>query len=199
MRTKILIGQAIVITILTVVAMVLFYFVSQNTTDSDPSLVTETAAGLPEQVSYGLPIRLKIPAIEVDADVEYVGLTADGAMDVPTNPDNVAWYQLGPRSGENGNAVMAGHYGIWKDGQGSAFDQLHTLQTGDAIYVEDDGGIVTEFVVRDSRSYDPEADATDVFITNDGLPHLNLITCEGDWDSVTQNYSSRLVIFADKI
>lgn len=199
MRVKILVGQAVVITILTVVTMVLFYFISLSATDSDSSPVTETAAALPEKVSYGLPVRLKIPVIAVDAAVEYVGLTADGAMDVPTNPDHVAWYQLGPRSGENGNTVMAGHYGTWKNGQGSVFDQLHTLQTGDIIYVEDDGGVVTEFVMRDSRSYDPNADATDVFIANDGLPHLNLVTCEGDWDPVTQNYSKRLVIFADKI
>ena len=33
----------------------------------------------------------------------------DGAMAVPTDPDDVAWYDLGPGMGVPGNAVFAGH------------------------------------------------------------------------------------------
>src|SRR5690348_15382799 len=42
----------------------------------------------------GLPVRIKIPAIGVDAAIEYVGLTPDGLMDVPKKWENTAWYQL---------------------------------------------------------------------------------------------------------
>ncbi|MDO8443215.1 MAG: class F sortase [bacterium] len=151
----------------------------------------------PSTGQVGLPTRLKIPSINVDASVEYVGLTPDGAMDVPKERANVAWFNLGPRPGDNGSAAIAGHYG-WKDGKGSAFDNLYKLRKGDKIYVEDDKGVITTFVVRESRRYNPKMDASNVFSSNDGKPHLNLITCEGVWDKVSKTYSKRLVVFTDK-
>lgn len=150
------------------------------------------------QTNSGFPVRLNIPSINVDAPIEYVGLTPDGAMDVPKERANVAWFELGSRPGENGSAVIAGHYGRWKDGVGSVFDDLNKLRKGDILYVEDDKGTIISFVVRESRSYDLNADASDVFYSNDGESHLNLITCEGVWDEVSKSYSERLVVFTDK-
>lgn len=151
-----------------------------------------------EQASVGLPMRLKIPGINVDAAVEYVGLTSDGTMNIPKNPDDVAWFKLGPRPGEKGSAVIAGHYG-WGDGKASVFDNLYKLRKGDKLYVEDDKGAIIPFVVRESRRYNPGADASNVFDSNDGKSHLNLITCEGVWDKISQSYSERLVVFTDKV
>ena len=118
-------------------------------------------------------------------------------MDAPKGPDNVVWFKFGPRPGENGNAVVAGHYG-WKDGKAAAFDNLYKLRNGDKIYIEDDKGAIISFVVRESRRYDPEADASAVFESNDGKAHLNLVTCEGDWNETLKSYSARLVVFTDK-
>lgn len=151
-----------------------------------------------EQASSGLPVRLKIPVINIDTAVEYAGLASDGSMDIRKSPDAVAWFELGPRPGENGSAVIAGHYGKWKSGNGSAFDDLYKLRQGDKLYIEDDKGATISFVVRELRRYDLNADASDVFFSNDGKPHLNLVTCEGVWDSVQKTYSNRLVVFADK-
>lgn len=171
----------------------LFYLRSKVPFQSEPMPPIEQ-----EQVSFGLPARLKIPKINVDAFVESMGLTSDGAMEAPKRGRNVGWYSLGPRPGNIGSAVMDGHFGRWKNGEGSVFDDLNTLQKGDRIYVEDDKGITATFVVRESRSFDPNADATDVFDSNDGKAHLNLITCEGIWNKDSKSYSERLVVFADK-
>ena len=148
--------------------------------------------------SLGLPVRLKIPVINIDAAVESLGRTSQGDMDVPKGPDDVAWYDLGTLPGESGSAVIAGHYGTWKNGQGSVFNNLNKLNQGDKIYIEEEKGKTITFVVRERRSYDPKADASGVFISNDGKSHLNLITCEGSWDKNSKSYSQRLVIFADK-
>lgn len=145
----------------------------------------------------GLPVRLKIPKINIDAVLEHVGLTPSGAMDMPKGYDNAAWFNLGPRPGKNGSAVIDGHYGRI-NGKASVFDNLYKLRIGDKIFVEDEKGATTVFVVRESRTYVPNADASDVFISNDGNAHLNLITCEGSWDKVSKSYSKRLVVFADK-
>ncbi len=151
-----------------------------------------------EPVSFGLPMHLKIPVINVDSTVLSLGLTPDGAMDVPKGPDDVAWYKLGKRPGENGNAVIAGHHGTWKNGKGSVFDNLNKLVKGDKLYVEDDKGMIASFVVRESRKYDPNADAQEVFDSSDGKVHLNLITCNGVWNKATKSYPERLVVFTDK-
>jgi len=149
------------------------------------------------QTIIGLPIRIQIPSINVDAVIEQVGLTPDGAMDVPKSPLNTAWYNLGTRPGETGSAVIDGHVN-WLNNSKAVFFDLHSLKPGDKIIVQDESEKNIRFVVSKSRSLDPNADATEVFNSNDGLSHLNLITCEGVWNKTTNSYSQRLIIFADK-
>lgn len=152
---------------------------------------------LPSSSISGLPMRLRIPVISVDAIVEHVGLIPDGSMDIPKNPNNVAWFSFGKIPGENGSAVIDGHYGI-KDGKGSVFDTLYKVRKGDLIYVENDKGVIVSFAVHEIRNYESGADAASVFASSDGKSHLNLITCEGVWDDSQKSYSQRLVVFADK-
>ena len=151
-----------------------------------------------EPASSGPPVRLIIPKINVDAVIEPMGTTSSGAMEIPSGPRNVGWYKDGPHPGDNGSAVIDGHYGRWKNGEGSVFDDLNNLEKGDVLYVEDENGVATTFLVRESQSFDPNADASDVFESNDGNSHLNLITCEGVWNKTAKSYSQRLVVFTDK-
>lgn len=145
----------------------------------------------------GQPTRLTIPGIKVNAVVQYVGVTADGTMDVPNNSVDVGWYKLGRRPGEPGSAVIAGHFDS-KEGEPGVFNNLDKLQPGNKIYVKDEKGRTISFVVRESRKYNPGADATAVFGSNDGKAHLNLITCTGAWDTTQERYSHRLVVFTDR-
>lgn len=149
------------------------------------------------QVRSGLPARLRIPKIAVDASIDFVGLTPLGAMGAPEGPATAAWFDLGPRPGENGTAIIDGHYG-WKDTIPTIFNSLSTLKVGDKIYVEDEKGITNTFVVRNIKSYSKDEIASDLFSSNDGKAHLNLITCEGVWSAAQKSYSNRLVVFADK-
>lgn len=175
----------------------LLYLIPKNPTAQTVSapLAVATVALSEQEVKFPLPVRLRIPTISVDAAIEYVGVTSEGTMDVPKNPADVAWFNLGARPGENGSAVMAGHYGGKK---ASVFDNLYKLRKGDKLYVEDEFGTTTVFVVRETRRYNPSADASYIFNSSDGKSHLNLITCEGDWDKVSKSYSERLVVFTDK-
>lgn len=150
-----------------------------------------------EQPRAGLPIRLKIPTIRVDAAIDSLGLTPEGLMDVPKGPGTTGWYELGPRPGEAGSAVIDGHFS-WKNNLPAVFDNLSELQKGNKIFVEDDTGASIVFVVRDIQRYDPEADASEVFFSTDGKSHLNLITCGGTWNKKSKSFSQRLVVFADK-
>ncbi|MDO8556867.1 MAG: class F sortase [Candidatus Jorgensenbacteria bacterium] len=150
-----------------------------------------------EQANSGLPVRLKIPKINVDSKLEYVGITPQGAVGAPKDPGNAAWLDLGPRPGEKGNSIIVGHFG-WKNGIPAVFDYLYTLRKGDKLYVEDEKGATVTFIVRELRTYGENEDASDVFSSSDGKAHLNLITCEGVWNKVSKSYSERLVVFTDK-
>ena len=152
-----------------------------------------------EAVVYGLPVRLKVPKIKVDAAVSLMGLKENGDMEAPKDGRGVGWYKIGSRPGNNGTAVMAGHYGQWKNGEGSVFDDLDKLEKGDKVYVEDDHGVTATFVVRELRSYRRGEKAPSVFnFSSDGKAYLNLVTCQGDWNEGQGSYSDRLVVFAYK-
>lgn len=185
-------------------ALFLLYFFLQNRIENNSipsitSIAEKIKAGLSAGLSVpSLPARLKIPNLKIDATVEYVGLTKSGAMGVPKGPNNVAWLELSPRPGEMGSSVIDGHSG-WKNGIPAVFDNLYKLKKGDRIYVEDETGMMITFVVREFKSYDPKADAKDVFASRDGQAHLNLITCEGVWNEVTKSRSKRLVVFTDRV
>lgn len=45
-------------------------------------------------------MRLMISKLRINASIQHLGLTPDGAMDVPKGPAEVAWFNLGPRPGE---------------------------------------------------------------------------------------------------
>jgi LPXTG-site transpeptidase (sortase) family protein len=181
-----------------------FFSFPVNSVRDNPTLFVEDVDALLDQEqiiqevkSIGTPARLKIPVIGVDAVVIPVGLTSDGAMDVPKGPDEVAWFNLGDRPGEIGTAVMTGHYG-WKNNLPAVFDNLHKLEVGDKIIAEDENGVSTTFIVREIRIYDKDASAPEVFGSEDGKEYLNLITCTGDWNKVDKSFSERLVVFAEK-
>ncbi|MDP3962710.1 MAG: class F sortase, partial [bacterium] len=144
--------------------------------------------------------RIIIPAINADASVERVGLTKEKAMDVPKDIENAGWFSPGPRPGERGTAVIAGHYG-WMGNRKVVFDDLGKLRKGDLIHIEDNNGKRTSFSVREIKKYDPGENTSDIFFTQGNRDasgsHLNLITCDGEWNTAQQNYSKRLVIFAD--
>ena len=158
----------------------------------------DTSVTLDEQgreMEKTLPVRLMIPRLEVDASVEFVGLTPLGAMDVPERPLDVAWFNFGPRPGEVGTSVIAGHRG-WKNGQSAVFDNLDKLRVGDNLYVETLGGQSLTFVVREIRVYDYDAYAPEVFSSLEGT-HLNLVTCIGAWNITQRASEERLVVFTD--
>jgi len=169
---------------------ILFLFYSTQSTNQK-SLSQSRAVNT---VSSELPVGLRIPAINVNAHIQYVGLTPNGGMEVPSNAADVGWFKLGSRPGEKGSAVISGHLD-GKNGEAGVFANLHKLKKGDKLYVEDSKGKSIAFVVRDSRTYDPGY-ADDVFSRNDSA-HLNLVTCDGVWDGVKKSYSKRLVVFAD--
>ncbi len=143
-----------------------------------------------------LPVRMTIPAIDVDASVEYVGITSNKAMDTPKEANKVGWFNLSAIPGQAGSSVINGHFG-YKNKKPAVFDNLSKIKKGDKIYIEDEEGVVITFVVLKLKSYGRNDNASEVFASNDAKARLNLITCAGDWDPIAKTHSNRLVVFAE--
>ena len=152
----------------------------------------------PGAAPSGLPVRLEIPIIGVDSFIEDAYITPQGAMEVPAGTVDVAWFALGPHPGQVGSAVVGGHFGI-ENGVPFVFYNLSKLKVGDDIYIVDDEGNTITFVITATSLFAANADATTVFTSNDGLEHLNLITCEGIWNEVAGEYPDRTVVFTTEV
>jgi sortase A len=149
--------------------------------------------------AIGIPTKLSIPAININANIKPLGLTASGNMEAPQAPLDAGWYRLGPRPGSIGSAVIAGHYGASNSNIQSVFDNLEALKTGDKISILDDAGETIVFVVQTTRILHRDDDTTGVFTSNDSKAHLNLITCHGTWEQNEQTYSDRYVVYTDVV
>lgn len=147
-------------------------------------------------VSTTSPVKLIIPAIQVDAEIQRVGKTSAGKMAVPTNFVDVGWYKYGYFPGTVGNAVIAGHLDNGK-GNPAVMNDLSQLRIGDKVYVTNKEGQTLQFSVTGMSLYDYNNAPLDMIFGSSTKAHLNLITCDGVWDQSKKNYDKRLVVFTD--
>jgi LPXTG-site transpeptidase (sortase) family protein len=157
--------------------------------------VSQTNPQLNQQ-SPALPKTFLIPKLGINVPVEHVGMDSKGAMDVPKDADNVAWYKLGYKVGDNGSAVIAGHFDK-EDGSPAVFYNLTSLASGDEIIVRDDAGKEYKYKVTKKQTFNfDEVPLNEVFASTDKA-RLNLITCDGVFDKNAKNYSKRTVIYSE--
>lgn len=142
------------------------------------------------------PVRLVVPAIGLNAEVESLGLDAEGRMATPSRSDHVGWYSPGSAPGDAGNAVIDGHLD-WTDGP-AVFWRLGRLKRGDQLTVLRADGSQVKFAVQ-SLSTTPYDASTDALFTRSGPPALTLVTCAGAWDRQRGTYLQRLVVHASLV
>jgi sortase (surface protein transpeptidase) len=145
------------------------------------------------------PVRIRIPSLGVDAGVLPVGVDTKGALQVPSNVIQAAWYQAGAAPGDAGTAIVAAHVDF--NGALGLFNQLHTLKPGAEIDVVDASGKVRVFHATTGKLA-PKNDPSTVqslaaASTVKGRPSLALITCGGDLDTVKHSYYDNYVLLAD--
>ncbi|MFA9432499.1 class F sortase [Egicoccus sp. AB-alg2] len=144
-------------------------------------------------VPQGEPIRVEVPAIDVDARLVELGLEADGAMEVP-DFGLAGWYAEGPKPGHPGPAAIAAH--VDSRAGPDVFYRLRDLAAGDRILVHYDSGDVAEFVVESSaRTPKDELPVDDIWpVTSER--RLTLITCGGEFDRSTRHYVDNVVVYS---
>ncbi|GAB1335487.1 class F sortase [Streptomyces sp. E-15] len=141
------------------------------------------------------PVRVRIPAIHVDAPLTGLALTPSGSLDVPpAGEKNLAgWYEAGTTPGETGTAVVAGHVDT-ADGPAVFYD-LGALRRGARIEVDRRDGGVALFTVDAVEVYSARDFPDDKVYGAVPRPELRVITCGGGY-SRTTGYQGNVVVFA---
>jgi hypothetical protein len=140
------------------------------------------------------PVTLTIPSIGVQAPLVTLGLTASGALQVPSSTAVAGWYTGSPRPGAVGSAVIAGHIDS-RAGPG-VFFRLSRLRPNDRVYVRRADGTLAEFRVTAVQTYAKDHFPTLAVYGPAPDPELRLITCGGTFDPGTRAYLSNVVVYA---
>lgn len=139
------------------------------------------------------PVRVQIPAIGVDSELMDLGLTGDGAMEVPPAGFPAGWYTGAPTPGELGPAVVVGHV----DWQGPAvFHDLFAVEVGDVVLVTREDGSTATFEVMRVGQYPKAAFPTEEVYGDLDHAGLRVITCGGVFNRATGSHEDNIVVFA---
>ncbi len=169
----------------------LMTFVSFNGRENEPRAEVTT----PSPFTRSAPIRLEIPAINLDATfVPPLGLLPDQTISVPDSYSQVGWYNGGATPGENGPAVILGHVDSF-DGP-AVFFSLGQLTVGDEINVTREDGTTATFTVTHLKRYPQVNFPTLEVYGPTATPTLRLVTCTGLFDRGKQKYTHNLVVYA---
>lgn len=142
-----------------------------------------------------IPQRLLIPSIGVSAAIEQVGLSVEGAVDVPKDVDNVSWWQDSAIPGERGNSIIVGFVDDWRF-QPAVFWDLRLLTLGDQVIIVDFEGKRKVFEVVEVAVYQwDDYSVLDKIYGATEYRNLNLITSVGTWDDTLDDYDQRLVVY----
>jgi hypothetical protein len=141
-----------------------------------------------------LPVTLTIPDIGVQTSLIRLGLTAAGALQVPTSTAVAGWYTGSPRPGAIGPAVIAGHIDS-RVGPG-VFFHLSQLRPGEHVYVRRADGSLAVFRVTAVQSYAKDRFPTLAVYGPTPDAELRLITCGGTFDPQLRSYLSNIVVYA---
>jgi len=143
-----------------------------------PATISAESPAPPE-----VPIRLVIPAIDLDSPVTPVGrklVVIDGKTyrQWETADNQVGWHNLSAKLGEVGNTVLAGHSDIYA----KVFQNLKDVKVGDTVIAYDAGQpyyyVVTDTVLVKEKDVSIEqrlANARWIDDTDD--ERITMVTC----------------------
>ena len=140
------------------------------------------------------PVTLTIPQIGVRTSLTTLGLTKQGAIQVPSSTKVAGWYTGSPRPGAVGPAIILGHIDSYR-GPG-VFFRLSVLRPGDLVDVRRSDGSTAAFRVTAVQSYLKDHFPTQAVYGATPDAELRLITCGGAFDSATGHYLSNVVVYA---
>jgi sortase (surface protein transpeptidase) len=143
------------------------------------------------------PVRIRIPAISVNARVVKLGLGPDRTMQTPANYSDTGWFEPGPEPGERGAAVIAGH--VDSVNGPAVFYRLGELHRGNRIRITVASGRTIGFSVRGLERWPKNKFPTKRVFGTTRNATLRLITCGGPFDQSTGHYLDNTIVYAVRL
>ena len=141
------------------------------------------------------PKTLKVPNLNINANVIEVGVEPDGTMETPQNWIQAGWYRNSGFPGESKNVIINGHYDD-SSGSPAAFFSLKGINDGDVVEVSDEYGRIFSYEVVEFTYVDvTDPNRLDVLDDEPGKSTLTLITCGGVY-LPGSGYNKRLIVRA---
>ncbi|MFE7517633.1 class F sortase, partial [Streptomyces sp. NPDC057540] len=141
------------------------------------------------------PVRVRVPAVRIDAPVTRVGLDADGWIEAPPPEENrlAGWFTGAVTPGERGTAVVVGH--VDTPGGRAVFYDLGALGKGHRIEILRRDGRTAVFAVYGVEVVPKEGFPAERIYRDSGVPELRLITCGGTFTQES-GYAGNVVVSA---
>ncbi len=161
-----------------------------------PGAAAEDTSASWNQAIRAVPSRLRQPDLGVDAPVLPVGVRTDGELEVPDDPRLLGWWRQGAHPGGPGGVLIAGHVDSSDRGPGALFNLART-RPGQTLIIETNLG-PHRYTVSGVRRYDKADLPTSLFSTT-GPGRLTVITCGGEFNTITRQYADNVVVTADPV
>ncbi|MFC8462102.1 class F sortase [Streptomyces sp. NPDC057242] len=164
-------------------------------TRADAALLAPAPAAAPGPLPASPPVRVRVPAVRVDAPVTAVGLDAEGWIEAPPPEDDrsAGWFTGAVTPGERGTAVVVGH--VDAPGGPAVFYELGAVGRGSRIEVLRRDGRTAVFTVYGAEVVPKEGFPARRVYADSGRPELRLITCGGTYTE-ENGYEGNVVVSA---
>ncbi len=174
----------------------------QEGTGSDPA---ESPVGEDALLNYFPnnpqdPRYIRIPSIGVISRVKTLGVDETNKVDAPHNIHDAGWYNGSVRPGSGpGTSLLLGHVSGWTSP--GVFKKIDALQADDKIIIENgEGRTFTYHVYKTETKHVNDIDMNKVLATEKAGEHvIKLMTCAGNFDSDSEQYDSRTIVYAKQI
>lgn len=178
-----------------------------------PLATGDTVENAPNLTNIGAGDRLVIDKFGINAPLSYKTVGSDGVMPNPNGSDDVAYYNFsawpgkGGAPGQGGNSVFAGHVDSGrapcKNGTvpppcEAVFWDISKLQVGDEVSVVI-GDNTYRYRVTSNAPVNAETGDWDSIVSARAQETITLITCGGDFNNTTREYTHRQVVVATRI
>ncbi len=146
----------------------------------------------------GPPINVSLPSQHASGSVVPIGVDDNEALAIPKDVRTAGWYQFGPKPGQPGSAVLAGHVDDHLQGVG-LFAVIGDLDIGDEVVITDAGHVQRTFRVIAREEWHKTQVPMARLFARTGPPRLVLLTCGGDFDRDTLSYVDNIAVTAELI
>lgn len=144
-----------------------------------------------EAVLTSLPVRMRIPALSLDYEVQGTGADSNGTMQIVPALEMVSWFTRSSIPGNEGNAILGAH-NTWGGVRSKVFT-LDELGIGDELYIDYADGTTIRFLLESVFVYELRTAPAHLIMDVRGEARVTLITCKWPFNTTTGTSDNRIV------